>query len=229
MATPIVDTHVILLPDTPRDWWRQCRRSLEGEPIRLHEVEGVAGHIGKGRAKGFRLGDAPYVSCVDPDDLVIPGAFAACIDALEKHPEACGAYTDELRMDREGNISGAGLWSGRPWNPLLQLEPEYLHHLFVIRRRYVEPHLAELADKWPYLADFVLKGLLTAYGPWVHVDRFGYKWRLHGETAHKKFPVMGLYAARWRIIPTLQRAAYAHRAALNPETDGGAEDEPAPG
>ena len=91
MAAPIVDTHVILLPDTHQQWWQDCRRSLTGEPIRLHVVEGVRGHIGKGRAEGFRRGDAPYISCVDPDDLAIPGAYAACIEALEQHPEACGA------------------------------------------------------------------------------------------------------------------------------------------
>ena len=218
MQTQVSDTHVILLPDTQKEWWQACRQSMENEPIRIHEVEGAPGHIGKGRAKGFALGDSPYVSCVDPDDLVVPGAFAACIEALERHPEACGAYTDEYHIDADGKTIQKGLWSGREWNPLLQLEPRYLHHLFVMRRRFVAPHLQELSDKWPYLADFVLKGLLAAHGPWIHVDRFGYKWRIHGNTAHKKYPVMGLYAARWRIIPSLQRAAYSLRATLEPET-----------
>ena len=108
--------------------------------------------------------------------------------------------------------------SGRPWNPLLQIEPKYLHHIYVMRRRFAEPHLDELAGKWPNLPEFVLKGLVAAHGPWIHVNRFGYKWRVQKSAAHKKFSMIGLNAARWRIIPTLQRAAAVHGMTLEPES-----------
>jgi hypothetical protein len=69
---------------------KACQKSLQNEPINLHLVDGVPGHVGRTRANGFRIGEAPYVSCVDPVDLVMPGAFQACIDALEDNPLACG-------------------------------------------------------------------------------------------------------------------------------------------
>lgn len=212
-----VDTHVLLMPGTNPVWWKDCRQSLAEEPVRLHLIKGVKGHVGAGRIEGFRQGESPFVSCVDPDDLVIPGAFAACIEALEKNPDACGAYTDELLINTKGNTIRPGIWSGQEWNPLLQLEPRYLHHIYVMRRQFVEQHLHEL-EKWPNLAEFILKGLVAAHGPWIHVDRFGYKWRLHDDGPwHKKFPTMGLYAARWRIIPVLQKAASKYQAHLPPE------------
>jgi hypothetical protein len=213
-----IDTHVILLPNTNMDWWEECRKSLEGEPINLHIVDGVEGHTGKGRIEGFKKGDSPYISCIDPDDLVIPGAFKTCLEALKKNPKACGVYTDELVINETGKTIRPGMWSGRDWNPLLQLEPRYLHHVYVMRRRFVEKHLKEL-NKWPNLAEFILKGLLPAHGPWVHVNGYGYKWRQHGDHSHKKLPMMGLYAARWRIIPTLQRAAYKYNTELPSESD----------
>jgi hypothetical protein len=212
-----VDTHILLMPDTNQTWWQECQKSLENEPINLHLVDGIPGHIGRGRAKGYSIGESPYVSCIDPDDLVVPGAFQACIDALEKNPQACGAYTDEVLIDEEGEPIRPGLWSGRPWNPLLQLEPKYLHHIFVMRREFVCRHLDELESKWPHLAEFVLKGLLCAHGPWVHVNRVGYHWRVHPQGNHNSFPVMAVYAARWRIIPTLYRAAQKYQAKVTEE------------
>lgn len=210
---PVIDVHVLLLPDTNPVWWQECRETLRAEPVHLHLVEGIEGHIGKGRARGFDLGTTPYVSCVDPDDLVIPGAFEACLQALENHPEACGAYTDQLLMDAEGNVIKPGIWSGRPWNPLLQLEPKYLHPVYVMRRCFVRKYLLELG-RWPNMAEFVLKGLITAHGPWIHVNRFGYKWRMSDSPAHKRQSIMHVYAARWRVIPTLQQAARACNATI---------------
>ena len=208
-----VDTHVILMPNTQPDWWKECRNSLEQEPINLHIVQGVKGHIGVSRAEGFTIGESPYISYVDPDDLVIKGAFQACIDALDKMPEACGAYTSEYLINEKGETIRPGFWHESDWNPLLQLEPQYLHNICVMRRKFVGQYLDEF-HKWPHLSEFILKGLLTSDGPWIHINRFGYKWRIHGANSHKSFPLMGLYAARWRIIPTLLRAAKKYGAGL---------------
>lgn len=201
-----IDVHVALLPTTDKVLWRECLESLKDEPINIHIVEGVPAHIGRARYGGFAKGTSPYVSCVDPDDLVIPGAFAACLETLAAHPEACGVYTDELIIDRVGNVIRPGIWSETPWNPLFQLEPKYLHHVYVMRRCYVEKYYLELL-RWPSMPEFVLKGLITAHGPWIHVNRFGYKWRLSKGAVHNRMSPATVYAARWRVIPALQNAA----------------------
>ncbi len=208
-----IDVHVLKIPSTDNALWEQCQQSLRGEPINLHVVDGVIGHIGRARYNGYSKGESPYISCVDPDDIVIPGAFEACLEALENRPEACGVFTDELIIDQFGKVIKPGIWSETNWNPLLQLEPKYLHHIFVMRRSFVEKLHLELL-KWPVLADYVLKCLITKYGPWVHVNRYGYKWRMMKGSYHTKMSLTAVTAARWRVIPTLQDAAKKYDAII---------------
>jgi len=210
----LVDVHMLRLSKTDPVLLEQCMASLRDEPIYLHHLDGEVGHIGRGRVNGFMCGSAPYVSYVDPDDLVVPGAFEACVEELEQQPEACGAYTDELLIDENGKTLGPGMWSGIAWNPLLQLEPRYLHNGAVMRRCFVEKYLLEL-KRWPNMAEFVLKGLLAGCGPWIHVDRVGYKWRVSAQGAHRQQSMTHVYAARWRIIPTLQKAAKRYGATIS--------------
>jgi hypothetical protein len=210
-----VDVHCIHLPKTDGVLWEECRDSITDEPVNLHLVKGVEGHIGKGRVKGFDMGDSPYVSCIDPDDVVLPGAFQACIEALDDHPEACGVYTDELLIDSQGKVIRPGIWSSVDWNPLLQLEPKYLHHIYVMRRSYVRKYFLEML-KWHNMSEYILKCLVTAHGPWIHVDRYGYKWRIAKKTAHSSMSLRYVYAARWRVIPALQQAAKKYDACLRP-------------
>lgn len=209
-----IDVHVLLLPTTDQNLWQECLETLQKEPINLHVVDGIEGHIGKARYAGFTQGNCPYISCIDPDDLVIPGAFAACLEALEENPKACGAYTDELIIDQDGKVVKPGIWSKTPWNPLLQLEPKYLHHIYVMRRSLVEKHYLEIL-RWAIMPEYILKCLLVSQGPWVHVNRFGYKWRLNQGAAHSKIPPSIICAAQWRVIPTLQRAAKEHNAVIH--------------
>lgn len=201
------------LPSTDQSMWKECNQSLIEEPINLHILDGVKGHVGKARHNGFTLGSAPYVSCVDPDDIVLPGAFEACIKVLEKNPHACGAYTDEIIIDKNGEEINPGFWSGIPWNPLLQLEPRYLHHVYVMRREFVEKCYLELI-RWPNMSEYILKCFLTKYGPWIHVNRFGYKWRLLKESCHNQMSQTSVCAAQWRVIPILQKAAKKYKAVI---------------
>lgn len=208
-----IDVHILVLPSTDRRLLQLCIDSFVDEPVKLHVIDGIPGHVGKARVNGFQQGDLPYVSYVDPDDLVISGAFSACLDVLQDRPDACGAYTDELLIDPQGNILEPSLWSGIPWNPLLQLEPKYLHHVCVMRRSYVEKYYLEMI-RWKSMSELVLKGLLVNHGPWIHVDQFGYKWRMMPKGDHNTIPVKVIYAARWRIIPSLQKAAERHGAVI---------------
>jgi hypothetical protein len=61
--------------------------SLRKQPITLHVLAGVKGHIGKGRYNGFQAGRHPYVSLVDPDDLVTKNGFRDCLELLQDCPD----------------------------------------------------------------------------------------------------------------------------------------------
>jgi hypothetical protein len=86
----------------------------------------------------------------------------------------------------------------------------------VMRRCYVEKYFQEML-KWPGMPEYVLKCMLTAHGPWIHVDRFGYKWRMRQDATHTALPLAFVYSARWRVIPVLQQAARKYNARINLE------------
>lgn len=127
LSQQMIDVHTILLGDENPEWLAQMVQSLAGEPVSLHIVRGEFGHIGRGRAEGFVRGSNPYVTYVDPDDWVLPGAFSACLAALEEAPELDAAWSDYV------------LDTGQPFK-------NTLHHC-VYRRSYVEPRLEAVREE----------------------------------------------------------------------------------
>jgi len=75
-------------------WLSECIASIADAidqspfPVELHIVNGTKGHIGKGRAEGYAQGCHPYVTFVDDDDFLLPGAFAQMAEAIKFNPEA---------------------------------------------------------------------------------------------------------------------------------------------
>ena len=84
----MLDVHVLISHDTSLPWQRQCLDSIHfaieqaGFAVTVHEVPGIPGHIGLGRAEGYARGVHPYVTCVDDDDYVLPRAFSQMGAAL---------------------------------------------------------------------------------------------------------------------------------------------------
>jgi hypothetical protein len=173
MATTIhrCDTHVLAARGNV-EWLRQTLDSLAGEPTQVHLIEDYSpGSIGVGRARGFSLGSAPYVSLVDDDDYLLPGAMAQCIDFLDANPGCVGVYTDRKCLFSDGTITERH--SG-PWNPRKQLvDAGIVTHLRVVRREYVALHLDEL-QQWPTHDCYVISALLAQHGYWHNLPILGY-------------------------------------------------------
>lgn len=165
-----VDVHVLSYLGRP-EWLDQCLASLAAEPCATHVVEGgFPDSIGAARAFAFTLGDAEFVSFIDDDDHVVPGAMQACIDYLGAHPECVGVYTDLEHLHADGQRDRE--FKG-PWRPLRHLTycPE-VTHLKVMRRSAVEPFLDELA-RWPTYEEYVLCALMVELGEWAHLPIVG--------------------------------------------------------
>lgn len=177
----MIDVHLITLPDTRRDWLDQCLCSVADEPITLHRVEGVIGNIGAGRAEGFSRGAQPYVSFVDPDDWVLPGAFSACLDVLESNPDVVCAYTMEAIANDLGTVvSYRDIDSYRLRDPVLAA-----HHVAVFRRDAISEFLPELSN-YHYVPELYLKRYVQQNrGRFMLVPMYGYVWRLHPQCSHK--------------------------------------------
>jgi hypothetical protein len=184
----MIDVHVLTLPETNTIWFDELLESLRFEPIKLHIIDGIKGNLGLARTKGFQLGDCKYVSYVDHDDLVIPGIFRKVLDCLDN--TACsGVYTDEVLMNEFGKVFALG-WSidHRPFMSDKRLQicnigGQYMHHLIVLKREYVEKCLPLQSKMLP---EPELLNKMLEFGPLVHLREIGYKWRIHKDNGYKE-------------------------------------------
>lgn len=138
------DLHVIVCPYCNQAWVNELMAGLREQPVNLHLPPCIAGNVGASRALGFAMGDAEYVSFADPDDRILPGAVAACIEALDADNSLGAAFTGEQVVNEELKpIRGPDL---APYSHELHLtSPRHVHGLIVMRRRLVEPLLEDLA------------------------------------------------------------------------------------
>ena len=78
-----IDVHIITHGE-PQWMLDRCLKSLEGQPVNIHLVEGFTEFPPeKGRALGLSKGSAPYISWVDPDDWCEPDMYKRLLDLIE--------------------------------------------------------------------------------------------------------------------------------------------------
>jgi len=200
VAVPRIDVHVLYCYEPVR-WIDDALISLAAEPVNVHFLKGIAGKVGLARANAFRLGTAEYVAFVDADDAVVSGAFNAALDILDSRPEIVATYCDVQLI---GEPDGVGYFKA-PWNPLSQLfGPSEVHHLHVMRRSAVEPHLAEL-ELWDGYEEYLLMGLICQFGQQYHIPYPWYRFRQHN--AYPRAGAIGgnpmRQAAGKRVLPVL--------------------------
>jgi len=153
----MIDVHILMHSGTRPGWLAQCLESLASEPCTVHVVRGAEGDIAAGRARGFALGVHPYVTFVDSDDYVLPGAMAAMCAALEHHDAAVGR---EMVLLQNGELHGA--IAG--------------HHLHALRRSAIAPHLQTYGSR--FAGRHCCAALREIAEP-ARVDAVTYVWRLH--------------------------------------------------
>jgi hypothetical protein len=174
----MIDVHILTMPSDNPIWFDQCMESLKNEPVKVHVRDGVENDIGNARADAFMLGDSEYVSFVDPDDYVLPGGFAACLDAI-KSDGSEAAYTYEIKT----GISGEMLK-----HPYVL---RWAHHLIVIKKAVVLQNINLFRDwRWPsrFSEGRMFVDFLLASGKRVSlVDKPYYVWRRHSDSYTIKY------------------------------------------
>lgn len=173
----MIDVHVLTHEGTRPEWLAQCLASLEGEPVNVFVVDNAGHSVGEGRARGYALGDAPYVAYVDSDDYVLPGCFDACLQGLKTH----NAVVTMERVEYE---------NGRVF-PF----PKPGHSVTVYRREDVIPHLHRMSSS-PHSTDLHMRELLKP----AQLDVVGYVWRVHaGGDHHKTVAALNKEHQQWLI------------------------------
>ena len=123
----MLDVHILVMDYTPKVWVEQCRASLEvavaqaGFPVFLHFLPGIYGHLGQARRAGYSRGTAEYVTHVDDDDYVLPGAFVSLLPHMQAR--ATAITTGETIELEDGSTRAM---------------PDRQHHLAVFRRDYID-------------------------------------------------------------------------------------------
>lgn len=187
-----VDVHIINPPPNAPDngWLDQCLSSLKDEPVNVHMCDHVPGDIRAARRYGFSQGDCEYVSFVDWDDWVEPGAFVRCCESLDQHHQVCGAFTlsNRVTTDRLGNVSVSLLRKYEPWpmrrsNMLIDI-----HQLVVMRRSDVLRAYDRCYDEIPALIhnESWLYWEMARDKPWLALPFIGYNWRDHPDGVHRR-------------------------------------------
>lgn len=171
-----VDVHILTMPGDNSDWFDQCLQSLETEPVNVYVRPGIKDDIGNARANAFLYGTARYVSFVDPDDYVLPGGFAECLNRLREETSVA-ACTAEIRTGVSGEVLE---------KPFIT---RWVHHLIVLERAVVLKHLDFWRNwKWPSKLSegkmFVSFLSSQNYGISIINEPY-YVWRRH----HKSFTV----------------------------------------
>jgi hypothetical protein len=179
---PLADCHMILMPETRRDWQQNCVDSAEREPLNLHYVWGVEGHIGLGRYEGFTHGTLPYVTFVDPDDRLEPGALELCVEALEENPQAAVAYPAEAVMGPTGQVHYERPLEWYQSQHGTRHETHAAHHGVVYRRGPVLKHLWACGRSHS-IPEFSLNRALYEHYEFIFVPVIGYTWRKHDRGA----------------------------------------------
>jgi len=90
------------------------------------------GHICEASNSALSLVTGDYVGFLDHDDELAPHALYMVVEAINENPNVKIIYSDEDKIDEEGNRFEPHFKSD--WNPDLLLSQNYIAHFLVIRR-----------------------------------------------------------------------------------------------
>ncbi len=166
----MIDVHVLLRGGENHLWLMECLNSLQGHPINLFVEPGIEGDLNKARIDAIGKGSAEFVSFADPDDIVMPGAFQACLDAVGDHG---GAYTRELLIREDGSMIGENKQPGTP-----RTNPMVAHHVVMVRRS-IAVRMEPLIRQHKFGCWWMLCAAADVLGGMQPTGTLGYKWRMH--------------------------------------------------
>lgn len=157
------------------------------------------GHIAEASNSALGLARGEYVALLDHDDELHPHALLECVSALQRNPDWQMLFTDEDKIDEQGERSDPYFKSD--WNPDLFFSQNCVCHLTVYRRELMERvggfrKGTEGAQDW----DLTLRVIDHLQPAQIgHIPKVLYHWRMiSGSTA---------------LAPG--EKSYAHLAAMN--------------
>lgn len=153
-----IDLHILHFRE-PMWMLNRCLDSLQGQPVNIHIIKGISEwKPDLGRTRGFTVGEAPFQTLVDPDDVVKPGAF----EELSKYLSDYDLIYGNEEVERDDKVCS---------------EITAMHHAYLIRRG-----LLEMKDLiYCYRTIERARQLKLRI---KHVDKVLYTWKAHEGHIH---------------------------------------------
>lgn len=131
------DLELVLVDDvSPSDAVREVLRDAAARDPRVRVVERAQnGRIVAASNDAVAAATGEFLVLVDHDDLLTPDALAVMRSAIEAHPEADYLYSDEDKIDAEGNLYDE--FRKPVWSPERLRSHMYTGHLSVMRAALV--------------------------------------------------------------------------------------------
>lgn len=152
-------------------------RSFEGDKrIKIayqKKNEGIS--LASNRA--IKMAKGEFIALMDHDDEITPDASYWIINELNQFPNTDIIYTDESKVDEEGNLSEYFL---KPdWSPELMFNMMYSGHLTVYRRDYLLSKVGLFRKEYDFSQDYDLM-LRASEGTKNirHIKKVLYHWRI---------------------------------------------------
>jgi hypothetical protein len=181
----MIDVHVLHLDD---EVLRLNDFSLPY--VNVYHMPGIVGNVLQARINAFRVGTAPYVSYMDPDDKVVPEAFGECLNTLEANPKLAGVYTNSEVIKENGRSTL--LYQKHNWSKEWHLSRSVpVHPLLVMRRSILMPILNQIekitwTHKFRSLSDQIICAHVASVSDFQYINTVGYIWYKFESGNHKK-------------------------------------------
>lgn len=159
--------------------------------IRYRKLERNGG-ISENTNAALAMARGDYVMLADHDDLVAENALYEIVKTVNEHPDADAIYTDEDKVDMEGQHYFDPHFKP-DFNLYMLRTSNYICHIFTVRRQIAEAvggFRKEYDGAQDY--DFILRCCELAKGIY-HIPKILYHWRTHAASTASN-PESKLYA-----------------------------------
>ena len=171
----MIDFHILHRYQQKSPYIEQAISALNG--YNLHIVEDQQNFM-ESRVKAFHMGNMPYVSYCDDDDIVTNVPLV--IETLNNYKPAALYTNSEIVVNkRVGNFFPDGYQHSREsiLNRLTRT-----HQLQVIRRDLAQDAANQVLSKLPqrlkWCFDYALQLQVTYWTDWIYIPEPCYKWRI---------------------------------------------------
>jgi O-antigen biosynthesis protein len=146
-----------------------------------YTIRAENGHISAASNSALALATGEYISLLDHDDLLAPNALYAIVCLLNEHPEADYIYSDEDKIDENGQLREP--FFKPDWCPDSYLSRNYTCHFSTYRRKIVET-IGGFRLGYEGSQDYDLTLRFTEKTDKIfHISQILYHWRIHSNSA----------------------------------------------